>query len=296
MSNPQILLGNQNRVKWLAMSQDSQKPKMIENNAIKIISLNIEKDRHILEVLEFLNKENADVICLQEIFSETFELFKEKMNMFGVFDPQATFKNDNGEILIQGVAILSKSPVVDSKAIIYSEEVKDVYELSLSYHPEKDADKGAVNRQYSRNLLTASIQNEKTGSLKIATTHFTWGYYGYVDKETKEFVWDLDDTSIKQQIDDAERLLKILDNLDEVIFCVDSNAPRGYKVFDLFAEKLKDNIPKEYTTSIDGNIHRAGHLPLMVDGIFTTPKHNAKNVVLKNGISDHMAVVCEISK
>lgn len=64
----------------------------------------------------------------------------------------------------------------------------------------------------------------------------------------------------------------------------------------MFAQNLKDNVPETYRTSIDGNIHRAGPLPLMVDCLFTTPGYTAADVVLKDGVSDHMAVAGEIRK
>lgn len=289
------LLQNEDQVKWLAMNQDSENMKTTQGDAIKIISLNIERDKHVSEVLRFIEAEKPEVVCLQEVLAGTFELLKKELGMYGIFDEQATFR-EGDQTYIQGVAILSRSPITDEKKIQYTEDVpnKEDYQFSLDHRPENDKDKGDVNKQYSRKLLVAKILKENK-EFQIVTTHFTWGYYGYVDKERKEFVWNLDELTINQQVADAERLLAELNNLGELIFCVDSNAPRGYKVFDLFAEKLKDNIPQEYTTSIDGDIHRAGPLPLMVDGIFTTPKHNAKNVVLKKGISDHLAVVCEIS-
>jgi hypothetical protein len=76
----------------------------------------------------------------------------------------------------------------------------------------------------------------------------------------------------------------------------DFNAPRGKEIFSIFTEKLKDNIPLNYETSLDENLHRAGKLTYMVDGCFTTPEYVASDVELRFGVSDHAAVLATITK
>ena len=77
--------------------------------------------------------------------------------------------------------------------------------------------------------------------------------------------------------------------------CGDFNAPRGRPTWDAIAAKYKDNIPEHYKSSIDA-MHRAGALPYLVDGIFTTPGYRADNVELHEGISDHKAITATITK
>ena len=43
------------------------------------------------------------------------------------------------------------------------------------------------------------------------------------------------------------------------------------KTFNRLAEKYKDNIPLEYKTSIDQNLHRVKGLQVMVDGLLLHP-------------------------
>jgi hypothetical protein len=74
------------------------------------------------------------------------------------------------------------------------------------------------------------------------------------------------------------------------------NAPRGKESFSRLAKKYKDNIPPEYKTSIDQNLHKVKGIQFMVDGLFTTPSYKASDVKLVDGVSDHMAVVAEITK
>ena len=62
------------------------------------------------------------------------------------------------------------------------------------------------------------------------------------------------------------------------------------------SDRFKDNIPLRYTTSIDPNLHRAGALELMVDGLFSTPGYVVSDVALHSGVSDHCAITCAISR
>ena len=113
----------------------------------------------------------------------------------------------------------------------------------------------------------------------VGTTHFTWTGDGKVDG---------------QQRVDLERMFEILDNIPEIVLCGDFNAPRGGEIFNSLSERFTDYIPKHYTTSIDGNLHYAGDLKVMVDGLFSTPHYTARNTKLVCGVSDHCAVVSEI--
>jgi len=261
---------------------------------IKVVSLNIEKNKHIDKVLAFLKQENPDVVCLQEIFRPDFERFKQELSLEGVFDYQVTLTESNVATYEQGVAILSKHPIISHQSKPYTNNEPTGESVNINNHAEKSVDKNVANKKYSRRVLFAFI-NIGNEVYNFATTHFTWGYYGYRDANG-EFIWQIDRASTSEQESDAGRLLDIFAHMGEFVFCADTNCPRGQKVFGLFSQNLKDNIPQSYRTSIDGSIHRAGPLPLMVDCLFTTPGYIAENVTLKDGVSDHMAVVGEIRK
>jgi endonuclease/exonuclease/phosphatase (EEP) superfamily protein YafD len=76
----------------------------------------------------------------------------------------------------------------------------------------------------------------------------------------------------------------------------DFNAPRGRATFDLMAEAFLDGVPPHYTTSLDGSLHRAGPLPYMVDCLFHTPTYKLENAALHTGVSDHCALITNLSK
>jgi endonuclease/exonuclease/phosphatase family metal-dependent hydrolase len=99
----------------------------------------------------------------------------------------------------------------------------------------------------------------------------------------------------EKQTQDLKALLAILEKIPEFVLTGDFNAPRGRETGDTIAAKYKDNIPEHYTSSIDP-MHRAGELPYVVDGIFTTPQYLASNVELHLGVSDHKAVTATIAK
>ena len=115
----------------------------------------------------------------------------------------------------------------------------------------------------------------------ISTTHFTWT----PDGDANEY-----------QRKDLENLMKILDGYKSFVLAGDFNAPRGREIFSAIAAKYKDNIPLEYVSSIDSNLHRAPGLKLMVDGLFSTPDYKVEDAELVCGVSDHCAIVAKISK
>lgn len=62
------------------------------------------------------------------------------------------------------------------------------------------------------------------------------------------------------------------------------------------AKNYTDNIPPHITNTLDSMFHRVPSLIRLVDGIFSTPEYNVQNVTVRSGISDHCAIVGEITK
>ena len=93
---------------------------------------------------------------------------------------------------------------------------------------------------------------------------------------------------------DLKVLFELLENIPEFILCGDFNAPRGTAIFDSIAEKYKDNIPQDISTTIDKNLHKAGDLQLVVDGLFTTPEYKVDSIKILDKLSDHCAILATI--
>lgn len=226
---------------------------------MKIVSLNIEGQKHLERVREFLAKENVDVVCLQEVIKTDVEtlLERHKYRVFG-----AEIKTNAG---IKGVVIAGKTPWEEER-VWYADGI------SGSEVPEEELG--------NHRPVVVEVQNTQ---IRLATTHFTW---------TPEM------SETEKQNADLERLLTKM-NGEELILCGDFNIPRGNSAYKRLAKVYKDNIPSSVTTTIDFDLHRAkregkARFEVVVDYIWSTPKYQVSNVRVVSGISDHCGVVGEV--
>jgi exonuclease III len=242
---------------------------------MKLISLNIELNRHYETVFDLIKKEKPDVICLQELLEEDFERFKKEFGMDGVFKV-FQYVNDHrfGDIYDKrhGVAIFSKK-IEDFGYFFYEGKEENIMKSFEEYLVSAEFHKNEV-------LVWAYIKDEKGAVYRFTTTHFPVTEKG---------------ESTPYQLEVADKLLAKLADIGEFVLCGDMNAPRGNETFSRFAKTYKDNIPLEYKTSLDQNLHRVKGLQYMVDSLFTTPGYKAENVKLVDGVSDHMAIVADIN-
>lgn len=237
---------------------------------LKLISVNIERSKHLDRVIPFLKQEDADVVCLQEVMEYDLPRFESALGMKSTF-VGTTRLSGEGTPGVVGIGMLSRLPI-RSQAIHHYAGTPGVI---------IDSDPTSVaTRHETENRAVLAYDVENAGErYRIATTHFTWT----PDGAPNDF-----------QRADMQGLLRILDGLEGFVLCGDFNAPRGGEMFALLASRYADNIPLEYTSSIDGLLHRAGPLPVMVDGLFTTPDYIASDVRLVSGVSDHCAIVATI--
>ncbi|MBI5004534.1 endonuclease/exonuclease/phosphatase family protein [Candidatus Kaiserbacteria bacterium] len=239
--------------------------------SISLVSLNIERSKHLDRVIPFLLERDPDVVCIQELLERDIPYFEKTFGMQCVFGPSGLHLASELEtepVMMMGSALLSRLPIGARKIEYYagSEE-----------RARRDAPQRVL---HNSKLITCDV--EKDASIfRIATTHFTWTPHGRPNDEQRE---------------DMRHLFKLLASAGEFVLAGDFNAPRGGEIFTAIAERYKDNIPAKYTTSIDGSLHRAGNLQLMVDGIFSTPAYEVSDVELHTGISDHCAITATIAK
>lgn len=234
---------------------------------LKLISLNIEGEEHLEVQKRFFEKERPDIICLQEVFENTYLDLKGRLRMHGKFAPMWKRPlKDCGETTygVMGIALLSRYPFTCN---------------AYYYHGNADAIVDFIPEATDQNLVSRVIL---VGSLEDPNNAFTIG--------TTHFTWSRDGRASNQQLKDLKALLAILEKFPDIVFCGDFNAPRGGKIFDKIARRYKDSIPCKYKTSIDGSLHYAGNLEVMVDGIFTTPNYTINGVELIGRVSDHYAV------
>ena len=242
------------------------------NDYMKFLSINIEGDKHIPRVVEFINSENPDVVCIQEVIADSVPKLEEELGMKSVFAPMVY-----GLIMtdprLAGIAIFSKLSLENIKKNYYVGS-----EDRLEHLNRDSITSSEFHKMINRVVLSADLTVQGV-TYTVATTHFTW---------------TPDGMPTDYQLADADKLIEALQPLGELVLAGDFNAPRGLETWSKFTAFLKDNIPEEYDHSLDWNVHRKPGLKFMVDGLFTTPTYIAKDVQLLGNISDHFAILATI--
>ena len=235
------------------------------STGLNIASVNIEQDRHFDRVMPFLKKQQPDVILLQEVLSKDIAYFENSLKMNSHY---AALNNyDDGTQ--HGILTLSNYPLLKTQVAYYRGDGANLPLLKRG-QPEKMA----------RAILVTEIIKENQRYCLI-NTHFTWSPNGQPSALQNE---------------DINILMRLLSEIPEFVFCGDFNAPRGTAIFDKIASKYKDNIPLHINTTIDKNLHKAGGLKLVVDGIFSTSAYQINSVEIVDSISDHCAILAKITK
>lgn len=252
---------------------------------MKLISLNIEGNKHLDQVLPFLESTPTDVLCIQEIFERDAVMFSNHLGMKHTFSPMLLDQNkrEAGEPWEPfGIALLSHSPLSNIQSQEYWSPQPELQQFDRTdIHTKRKTEK--------HTLLSAEVTvNGKVYT--VANTHFTWTPNG-VSNEYQKL--------------DTKSLLMLLEKIPEIVLCGDFNMPRNYnELYKVFASRYTDAIPGSYVSSLDLSLHRRGNDPaqapnlarFMVDYIFLSPHYSASTVRLEKGISDHMAVVADIEK
>ena len=237
---------------------------------LQLLQLNIERDKHFDRIIPFLAEHKPDVVCVQEISEHSVPRL-ESLGYTSYFVPMNNREAEEGRF-VQGVALFSLAPMHRTWAVQYGGPIGDLPE----YRDESEAIK-----HDSQQYVAIFGEVTKDGTLfRIGTTHFPWTAGG----EASDF-----------QRADMQNLISVLDEIGSFVFTGDFNAPRGGEIFSLLAKSYKDDVPAQYTSSIDGSLHKAGPLPYMVDGIFSTPDYHVSDVTMHTGVSDHCALTATVS-
>lgn len=240
--------------------------------SLKLISLNIEKDRHLERVIPFLSEKMPDVFCVQEIYESSIPIIAESLPGSAYVYVPMTGRPKENPPQMQGVAIFSRLPIKAHNVPYYVGAPEKV--------PDSDDSDPSTYNASNRPLVVCDVGKDGT-VFRVCTTHFTW---------------TPDGNPTDEQRNDIKALLTLLDGAGEFVLAGDFNVSRGGELFGVLAQHYKDNVPPRYTTSIDGDLHRRGQLNRMVDGIFSTPSYVVSDVELISGISDHCALVATIIK
>ncbi len=239
------------------------------STTLRLAQLNIEGSKHLDLILPFLKDEQVEVLCVQEIFKGDIERFEKELHMTCVFGSMSLQDDD-----IRGVAIMSTHPIHPHSDERYGGAPDGP--IPVSY------ERGTIESKYNTQRFTLLMCDiEKDGqTLRVGTTHFP------VTKHAE--VTDFQRT-------DMRALLSLLEGKSEFMLCGDFNTLRGGEIFSMLSERYIDNIPSEYTSTLDPVLHRAGPLEYVVDGYFSTHGLRVKSVTRYSGVSDHCALIGDVT-
>lgn len=238
----------------------------------RVLSLNIEHSKHLGRLIPFLSEYKPDVVCLQELVASDIEAIQEQTGLaYSHFVPMAQHPLD-GPGQPFGVGILARQPFEEADFITYAGVGDGTAVLDRS-----SAESRLATCRYVVALARQALPDV---DLRIATTHFPWT----PDGQPRVF-----------QADAVVRLIEKLGD-DPIILTGDFNAPRGGPIFRKLAAAWKDCIPANVTTSLDPELHRAGPLELLVDGLFATNHYAMSQVRLHAHLSDHQGITACVER
>lgn len=232
----------------------------------RVISVNIQGQNHLDKIAAFLEREDADIVCLMEVYNVDVKALSGTKYPYTQYAPNNVVSEDRESKITMGVAILSKKPMA-VKSIFYSREFNQ--------------DKLEMVGEGTHAPVVLMVQ---LGELQIGTTHFSWTREGSIDERQRRHVGEL---------------VVYLSTQGEFVLCGDFNIPRPNEMYQILRQKLIDNIPSDIDNSIDPMLHRAnweepGKLKFMVDYVWSTPKYIVKNVRMVSGVSDHLGILYDV--
>lgn len=243
---------------------------------MKLIQLNIERNLHLARFMPFLEQEQPDVVCLQEVMATTLPHIAARLGMQASFAPEMVLSgyepDTEGDEF--GVAILTREPHTCAGEHYYVRSRDTICVRHKTYDGTDDHES-----DIAKVLLVAEV-TVRGAPFVVGCTQFTWSPGGK-------------NTALQKR--DLGTLCGILDRYPKLVVCGDFNIPRGNELYHTLNARLTDTVPRAYTTSIDQELHRVPGLRLMVDYIWTTPAYHVENVRMVCGVSDHCALVAQVS-
>ncbi|MET0499846.1 MAG: endonuclease/exonuclease/phosphatase family protein [Steroidobacteraceae bacterium] len=236
--------------------------------AIKLLTLNIENERHLERVHAAITEHLPDIVCLQEVFESDCAYLASSGRYDVKFSPSARLPRRIGPDRTWGVAVLTRVPV--------RRQIE-------SYYADDPAIRVLREPNDARRVVVVTELEHEGQLYRIATTHFTWTGDGHINEQQKA---------------DFTRLERLLSHYSDYVLCGDFNAPRGREMFGRFVEELGliDHLPASVTTTIDARFHYAGALELVVDTIFSTPEYRLMETRVLEGISDHKGILALVER
>lgn len=250
---------------------------------LKVLSLNLYEGKLIENAINFIQQEDPDIFCLQEVFNgratnlskgyRSLELLKTAFpNFHYYFSPELLCITDEGKIDI-GNVIFSRFSITEKSThffnIPYGEYPKDA--------PNGDWSKDPHNLQHCEVKILGD-------TLNIFNAHGVWGFDGD-DNPDRLFMSRV----IVNQIKDRKKIILVGD------FNVKPNTETIRNI-----EKHVTSLFNEALTTSFNLVHKnlvksPGYATAVVDMFFVSQDIQIVNKkVPANDVSDHLPLICEL--
>lgn len=236
--------------------------------ALKLLTLNIENERHLSRVHAAITEHLPDIVCLQEVFEPDCAYLASSGGYSVKYAVSGRVQRGSSPQRNWGIAVLSRVPVHRQTIHCYSDDPV----IRLLREPNDPR----------RALLVTELEHAGQ-PYRIVTTHFTWTPNGEINDAQRA---------------DFPRMKALLARYPDYIFCGDFNAPRGREMFARFVAELPliDHLPASVATTIDPRFHKASGLELVVDTVFSTRQYRLLEIAVLEGISDHKGILARIER
>ena len=243
---------------------------------LKFLTLNILKGDLLNKVIDFLRKEDPDIVVLQEVYNGTdsfrarkyrsFSVIKQELGIpHGAFAP-AFLDVTEGRNVDNGNAIFSKFPIRSSHVVFF-----DVPYGSYIDSPENYA-------HCPRNLLR-TILNVDSREIDVINTHGIWG---------------LDGKDSKRRLKMSQTIVKNVQDKELVILAGDFNLQPSTRTIGNIEKHLRNVFADELQTTF--NMKRKthpGYAAAVVDMIFVSKSFRTLDHYCPQvDVSDHLPLVC----
>lgn len=121
---------------------------------IKLLHLNIERNKHLPKLFELIEQQNPDIICLCEIIETDAKKISKQFDYNFVFSPLVN--STNGK---QGSAIFSKLPILESHNQRYDNKISDELPFIDFSYRSNDGNRPKDRFLYHNSLLSIVINN-----------------------------------------------------------------------------------------------------------------------------------------
>lgn len=236
--------------------------------ALKLLTLNIENDRHLARVHAAIAEHRPDIVCLQEAFESDCAYLASSGDYNVKYAVSGRWSNEPCPERNWGVAVLSRVPVLRQTISYYADDPR----IRVLREPNDP-----------RRVLVVTELEHRGQPYRIITTHFTWTPDGEINDQQKA---------------DFPRMKQLLSHYPDYVLCGDFNAPRGGEMFSRLVDELGvvDHLPANVRSTLDPQFHSLVGVELVVDTVFSTKQYRVTGIRVLEGISDHKGILALVER